>query len=74
MNDTFTGFTYAAKELSAFIYGAGIFVISLKNGEVINHEPADVAAFQEWLNHHKIRDVKKELPQHVYDVLIKKDK
>ena len=74
MNDTFAGFTYAAKELSAFIYGAGIFVISLKNGEVINHEPADVAAFQEWLNNHNIRDVKKELPQHVYDVLIKKDK
>lgn len=74
MKETFIGFQYAAKELSAFIYGAGIFVISLKNGEVINHEPADVEAFQQWLNHHNIRDVKKELPQHIYDVLIKKDK
>lgn len=74
MNQHYDGFAHAANELSAYIYGAGIFVISLKNKQVINHEPKDEIAFRQWLTHHGIRNVARELPQHIYDALIKEEK
>lgn len=72
MKFTYEGFAHRADELSAYIYGAGVFVLSLRSGEVIHHEPADADAFRTWLQHHRIRDVAATLPRHIYDVLIDK--
>lgn len=70
MKFTYEGFPHRADELSAYIYGAGVFVLSLRSGEVIHHEPEDTDAFRNWLQYHRIRDVAATLPPHIYKVLI----
>ncbi len=67
MTYNFDGFEYKAPELSAYIYSVGIFIISLKNGQVIRHEPENPDDFLVWLKHHRIRDVRDELPPHIFD-------
>ncbi|MBS1772418.1 MAG: hypothetical protein JST82_06145 [Bacteroidetes bacterium] len=72
MNEHYEGFAYAAKELSAYIYGAGIFVISLTDQKVIHYEPSDAIAFKDWLTRNNIRNVEDEIPKHIYNALINK--
>ncbi|RDC55352.1 hypothetical protein DU508_17415 [Pedobacter chinensis] len=50
-------FDYTASQLSAFSLCIDIFIISLKNGEIVKFKPNDIAHFKEWLNHFKVRDV-----------------
>ena len=50
-------FPYKAEELSAFANTFGTFVISLKNGQVVKHEPKDEGGFYKWLTKHKVRDI-----------------
>ncbi len=50
-------FNYTPEELSAFAETFGTFVISLKNGEVVEHEPKDEEGFRRWLADHNIRNV-----------------
>ncbi len=57
MNNTFPGFGYEVGELSAFLITLDIFIISLKNQDIIRHQPPDPFAFRDWLAHHNIRDV-----------------
>lgn len=56
----YPGFAYGAGELSAYILSLGIFIISLRNGRVVNHTPADAADFRLWLSAHHIRDISKD--------------
>jgi hypothetical protein len=48
-------FPYAPEELSAFAVTFGTFIISLKNGQIIHHDPADEEAFKQWLLEHEVR-------------------
>lgn len=57
---TYPGFEYKAGELSAFTFSVGIFIISLKNGNITHFEPKDTAAFEQWLLQHEIRDIRKD--------------
>lgn len=72
MDQKFEGFPYKAGELSAYIFSIDIFVISLKNKEVIRYTAKDPEAFKEWLTRYRIRDVRHELPKHIYEVFFKK--
>ncbi|MCT3639639.1 MULTISPECIES: hypothetical protein [Weeksellaceae] len=50
-------FTHPASQLSAFSLCIDVFIISLKNGEIVKFKPNDIAHFKEWLNRFKVRDV-----------------
>lgn len=57
---TYPGFKYTAGELSAYTFSIGIFFISLKNGNMTHFEPEDAATFEQWLQLHKVRDIRKD--------------
>lgn len=71
MNNTlpsrFAGFGHDATELSAYIYSADTFIISLHNQNIIRFVTEEAAAFQQWLQHHGIRNVNDTLGKMVYD-------
>ncbi len=52
-----TKFPYQPHELSAFTETIGIFIISLKNGEIVRHNPDDRDAFHRWLLQNNVRDI-----------------
>jgi len=54
----FEGFDYTADEIHKYIYTVGIFTISLKNGQIIHHDPKDIEAFKEWLDNNNIIDLR----------------
>ncbi|MCB0697014.1 MAG: hypothetical protein KDC07_06600 [Chitinophagaceae bacterium] len=53
----YKGFPYNASELSAFAITCGIFVISLKNGKIVQHVPDDEDHFYNWLLSLEVREV-----------------
>jgi hypothetical protein len=57
---TYPGFEYKAGELSAYTFSVGIFIISLKNGKMTHFEPENAAMFEQWLQLHKVRDIRKD--------------
>ena len=59
MENTFPGFEYQAKEVSAYLYSSGFFTISLKNKRIIHFTPFNYEQFRAWLDGHKVRDVGK---------------
>ena len=67
MNNQFEDFQYRAEELSAYIFSIDIFVISLKNGEIIRHIPKKPGDFNEWLDYHGIRNVNEGLGKMVHN-------
>lgn len=50
-----TDFPYTVEELSAFAVTFGTFIISLKNGQIVHHDPTDEASFRQWLIENNIR-------------------
>ncbi len=48
-------FKYQPEELSAFAISFGMFIISLKNGEIVKHEPEDIMSFHNWLVDNEVR-------------------
>ncbi|MDN3692299.1 hypothetical protein QWZ06_08490 [Chryseobacterium tructae] len=50
-------FDHPASQLSAFSFCIDIFIISLKNGEIVRFKPDDIAHFKKWLSRFKIRDI-----------------
>ncbi|ASE60482.1 MAG: hypothetical protein JSS67_12735 [Bacteroidetes bacterium] len=50
-------FSYPALHLSAFTLCIDVFIISLKNGEIVRFKPNEIAHFKEWLNRFKVRDI-----------------
>lgn len=50
-----TDFPYPATELSAFAETFGTFIISLKNGQIIHHDPNDEESFRKWLLENEVR-------------------
>lgn len=50
-------FDHPASQLSAFSLCIDVFIISLKNGEIVKFKPNDIAHFKEWLNRFKVRDI-----------------
>jgi hypothetical protein len=59
-NQTFPGFEHAAEELSAYAFCIDVFIISLKNKQVIRHRTPDAAAFRAWLDALGVRDITNE--------------
>ncbi len=52
-------FEYTAAELSAYTVSIDVFIISLKNQQLIHFTPKDADAFEKWLVKHHIRDIRK---------------
>lgn len=50
-------FNYPASQLSAFSLCIDVFIISLKNGDIVKFKPNEIVHFKEWLNHFKVRDI-----------------
>ncbi len=50
-------FPFTIEELSAFSRAHGMFVISLKDRNIIRYETDDPEAFYNWLIENKVRDV-----------------
>ena len=50
-------FDHPASQLSAFSICIDIFIISLKNGEIVRFKPKEIAHFREWLDRFKVRDI-----------------
>ncbi len=50
-------FDYPASQLSVFSLCIDLFIISLKNGEIVRFKPTEIAHFKEWLNRNKVRDI-----------------
>lgn len=56
-------FNYNAEELSAFGITCGIFVISLKDGQIVQHNPSEeheAKEFYSWLKANNVREVAAE--------------
>lgn len=70
MKDTpsarFAGFGHEAGELSAYIYSADTFIISLQNREIIRFVTEDAEGFRQWLEAHGVRNVNDTLGKMVY--------
>lgn len=58
--DSYPGLKPKASELSAFAFAMDIFIISLKNKELVRFTPDDPKRFRAWLNTHRVRDVDQE--------------
>jgi len=58
--DNYPKFDYKASELSAFSFCIDTFIISLKNGLIIQFVADDTKKFKDWLANHKIRDIRKD--------------
>ncbi|WP_028298572.1 hypothetical protein [Olivibacter sitiensis] len=57
-NDIFyPEFDYPASHLSAFSLCIDVFIISLKNGEIVRFKPNEIAHFKEWLRRFNVRDI-----------------
>lgn len=50
-------FDYPASQLSAFSLCIDVFIIALKNGEIVRFKPHEITPFKEWLNRFKVRDI-----------------
>ena len=50
-------FEHPASHLSASSLCIDVFIISLKNGEIVRFKPNEIAHFKEWLNRFKVRDI-----------------
>lgn len=50
-------FKHPASQLSAFSLCIDVFIISLKNGEIVRFKPSDIEHFKEWLSRFKVRDI-----------------
>jgi len=50
-------FNHPATQLSAFSLCIDIFIISLKNSEIVKFKPDDIIHFKEWLDRFKVRNV-----------------
>lgn len=57
---TYPALQYPASDLSAFAVCIDMFIISLKNGEIIHFTPDNIQEFYDWLIAHSVRDVKNE--------------
>lgn len=53
----YPNFDHPASHLSAFSLCIDVFIISLKNGEIVKFKPDDIAHFKEWLDRFKVRDI-----------------
>lgn len=50
-------FDYPASQLSAFSHCIDVFIVSLKNGEIVKFKPDNIAHFKEWLDRFNIRNI-----------------
>lgn len=50
-------FPYHPADLSAFGVTYGIFVISLKDGNIVHYTPGDEEEFYRWLQEQDVREV-----------------
>lgn len=59
-NNTYPALAFPASELSAFAVAIDLFIITLKNGNLIHFVPDDKGRFYDWLITHNIRDIRNE--------------
>lgn len=53
----YPNFDHPASQLSAFSLCIDVFIISLKNGEIVRFRPNEIAHFKEWLTRFNVRDI-----------------
>jgi len=53
----YSDFDHPASQLSAYTLCIDIFIISLKNGEIVRFKPVDIVHFEQWLKKHSVRDI-----------------
>lgn len=63
----FAGFDYDATELSAYIFSIDTFIISLKNQQIVRYTTTEPDDFQQWLEHHGVRNINEQIGRMVYD-------
>ncbi|MBS1773935.1 MAG: hypothetical protein JST82_13840 [Bacteroidetes bacterium] len=70
----YPAFPHHASELSAFKLTLDIYIISLKNGNMVHFVPDDSDSFRRWLNQHHIRDIDNNdgIPENIERVIYKK--
>lgn len=57
----YPGFDYQADQLSKFLCTAGIVTLLLKNGEIIHYTPADIHLFMQWLQGHRVENIRDKI-------------
>lgn len=62
-NKLYPGLQFPASELSAFAVCIDLFIISLKDGEIIRFTPDNVQVFNDWLISNGVRDVWSQLKE-----------
>lgn len=48
-------FEYHPDELSSYAVSFGTFIIALKSGDIVHHEPEDSMQFHEWLRDNEVQ-------------------
>lgn len=59
-HNTYKGLHHDANELSAFLFTIDTFILSLKDGSIIQFKPDNAEAFRNWLVLNKVRDCSKD--------------
>lgn len=58
LSNQFADFEHAAEELNKYHATADFVTLMLKSGRIIHHSPVDLQAFLQWLDEHKIQNIK----------------
>lgn len=58
--NTYEGLHHNANELSAFLFTIDTFILSLKDGSIIQFKPDNAESFRNWLVFNKVRDCSKD--------------
>lgn len=61
-NNTYPGFGHPASELSAFTNTLDVFIISLKDGAIVQFTPEDTHGFLSWLQKNSVRNINTDEP------------
>ncbi len=59
-HNTYEGLHQNANELSAFLFTVDTFILSLKDGSIIQFKPDNAESFRNWLVSNKVRDCSKD--------------
>jgi len=49
-------FSYTADELQSYLLSVDTFIVTLKNGRVVQYSPPSIASFRRWLIDNNVRD------------------
>lgn len=53
-----TSFGYRSEDIKKYVLAAGLFTLMLQSGKIIHYEPEDAEAFERWLLHNGIQNIR----------------